>query len=79
MLCTGLCATTLFPCFSEGAAEAASRELGRGRLDRRRDFSGAVAAVGATSLDGWCCSNVKVKVKVTTMSTLWVFVLVQFP
>jgi len=72
--------TALFPCFPESAAEAASRELGRGRLDRRRDFSGAVAAVGAASLDGgvgWCSSNFKVKVTTRT-TTLLVFVVVHF-
>jgi len=42
-------------CFSKRGAEAACRESGRRRLDRRRDFSGAVgarSAVGAGSLEG---------------------------
>jgi len=77
----GLCAAaTLFPCFRESGAEAASRELWRGRVDRRRDFSHAVAAVGAGSLDGgggwWCCCFC-VKVVGSSLLVL-VLVVVQF-
>ncbi|WVZ22144.1 hypothetical protein V8G54_000688 [Vigna mungo] len=79
VLSAGLCGATLFPCFREGGAEAASRELWRGRVDRRRDFSHAVAAAGAGSLDGgggwWCCSCVKV-VGSSSSGSLWVLVLI---
>ena len=56
------CPVALVPCFSKSAAEATRGELGGRWLNRRRHFSGAVAAasaIGAASLDSvdwwwWC-------------------------
>jgi len=62
-------------CFSERGAEAACRESGRRRLDRRRYFSGAVgasSAAGAGSLE----RRRRLKLKVFSMIGVVVLVLV---